>query len=163
LGAAAIEKLREKGLDTSAVFTTDAAETSATVVAVEPGGVRCLFHTAGATPRLDAAALRRCSPVVARGRCIQIGHVGLLPVLTTEAAQTSATVVAVEPGGERCFCRTPGATPLLDAAALRRCFPVFARCRYIQIGYFGLLPGLTADLPAVLPELRRAAPQAKIA
>jgi len=78
-------------------------------------------------------------------------------------AQTSATVVAVEPGGERCFFHTPGATALLDADAFRRCFPVLTRCRYVQVGYFGLLPALTADLPAVLGELRAAAPDTRVA
>ena len=78
-------------------------------------------------------------------------------------AQTSATVVAVEPGGERCFFHVPGATTLLDAEALRRCFELFARCAVVQIGYLGLLPNLTADLPALLAELRKAAPGTKIA
>jgi sugar/nucleoside kinase (ribokinase family) len=77
--------------------------------------------------------------------------------------QTSATVVAVEPGGERCFFHVPGATALLDAAAFRKCIPTFAKCGVVQIGYFGLLPGLTSDLPALLKELRTAAPRTKIA
>jgi sugar/nucleoside kinase (ribokinase family) len=84
-------------------------------------------------------------------------------VFTTAKAQTSATVVAVEPGGERCFFHTPGATPMLDAAAFRQCFPMFKQCAYVQVGYFGLLPGLTADLPKVLRELRKEAPKTKIA
>ena len=84
-------------------------------------------------------------------------------VFTTDKAQTSATVVAVEEGGERCFFHTPGATTLLDAAAFRQCFPMFKQCRYVQVGYFGLLPGLTPDLPTVLAELHAAAPQTKIA
>src|SRR4051794_2950899 len=84
-------------------------------------------------------------------------------VFTTDQAQTSATVVAVEPGGERCFFHTPGATRLLDAAAFRRCFPILKRCKYVQIGYFGLLPALTPDLPALLQELRSVAPDTLIA
>jgi sugar/nucleoside kinase (ribokinase family) len=56
-----------------------------------------------------------------------------------------------------------GATKLLDADAFRRCFPTFKQCRYVQVGYFGLLPSLTADLPTVLAELRREAPQTKVA
>src|SRR5215218_3728093 len=84
-------------------------------------------------------------------------------VFTSNKGQTSATVVAVEPSGERCFFHTPGVTKLLDAAAFRRCFEVFRRCRYVQVGYFGLLPSLTADLPLVLKELRTLAPQVKIA
>ncbi len=84
-------------------------------------------------------------------------------VFASSAAQTSATVVAVEPGGERCFFHTPGVTPLLDAAVFRRCFPIFKLCQWVQVGYFGLLPGLTVDLPAVLRELRQAAPDTRIA
>src|SRR5438876_2493940 len=84
-------------------------------------------------------------------------------VIADSRAQTAATVVAVEPGGERCFFHVPGATALLDADAFRRCFPMFAKCAVVQIGYFGLLPGLTADLPMLLKELRAAAPDTKIA
>ncbi len=84
-------------------------------------------------------------------------------VFADERAQTSATVVAVEPGGERCFFHVQGATTLLDAAAFRRCFDLFRRCDWVQIGYFGLLPALTPDLPQLLKELRAIAPRAKIA
>jgi sugar/nucleoside kinase (ribokinase family) len=84
-------------------------------------------------------------------------------VFTSEDGQTSATIVAVEPGGERCFFHVPGVTRLLDAAAFRRCLPIFARCVWVQIGYFGLLPALTPDLGGLLTELRGAAPQIKIA
>ena len=84
-------------------------------------------------------------------------------VFTTDQAQTSASVVAVEPTGERCFFHTPGATALLDAAAFRRCFETFTRCKFVQIGYFGLLPALTPDLPDLLRELRSAAPGTKVA
>jgi sugar/nucleoside kinase (ribokinase family) len=84
-------------------------------------------------------------------------------VFESDQAQTSATVVAVEPGGERCFFHAPGATPLLDAEAFRRCLPIFRQSAYVMIGYFGLLPGLTKDLPHVLAELRAQAPDVKIA
>jgi sugar/nucleoside kinase (ribokinase family) len=84
-------------------------------------------------------------------------------VFTTSAAQTSATVVAVEPGGERCFFHTPGVTPLLDAALFRRCFPMFKQCQWVQIGYFGLIPTLTPDLPMLLKELKAYAPKTQIA
>jgi len=84
-------------------------------------------------------------------------------VFTTDRSQTSATVVAVEPGGERCFFHVLGVSALLDAAAFRRCFPIFATCGYVQIGYFGLLPALTPHLPDLLAELHRSAPNTKIA
>jgi len=84
-------------------------------------------------------------------------------IFTIPGGQTAATVVAVEPGGERCFYHTPGVTPQLDAAAFRRAFRIFRQCRWVQIGYFGLLPALTPQLPAVLAELRAAASQTRIA
>lgn len=84
-------------------------------------------------------------------------------VFRTGAAQTAATVVAVEPGGERCFFHTPGANDRIDADLFRRCIPTLARCRWVQIGYLGLLQRLTPDLPALIGELRRAAPGVKVA
>ena len=83
-------------------------------------------------------------------------------VFTTDRGQTSATVVAVEPGGERSFFHTPGVTKLLDPEAFRRCSAMFKRCRYVQVGYFGLLPALTPQLPALLGELKAVAPETKI-
>src|SRR5437764_207378 len=84
-------------------------------------------------------------------------------VIADSRAQTAATVVAVEPGGERCFFHVPGATTLLDAAAFRRCFDLFKRCAWVQVGYFGLLPTLTPQLASLIAELKRVAPQTRIA
>jgi sugar/nucleoside kinase (ribokinase family) len=84
-------------------------------------------------------------------------------VFTHKGGQTSASVVAVEPGGERCFFHTPGVTPLLDAAAFRRCVPIFSQSERVQVGYFGLLPTLTPELGKVLAELRQASPKTRIA
>lgn len=94
---------------------------------------------------------------------LQRGGIDASGVLTNDAAQTSATVVAVEPDGERCFFHKPGVTSLLDAAAFRRCFDLFNRSAFVQIGYFGLLPALTPELPELLAELRVAAPRTLIA
>src|SRR5207237_2885848 len=80
-----------------------------------------------------------------------------------DKAPTSATVVAVEPGGERCFFHSPAATPLLDANAFRQCMAMFKQSRFVQVGYFGLLPTITPDLPQLLGELRAAAPKIQIA
>ena len=84
-------------------------------------------------------------------------------VFADARAQTSSTVVAVEPGGERCFFHTSGATRLLDADAFRRCIPLLAQCAYVQVGYFGLLPSLHDDLATVLRQLAHANPRTKIA
>ena len=37
------------------------------------------------------------------------------------------------------------------------------KCQWLQVGYFGLLPTLTPDLPALLLELKRLAPGVKVA
>lgn len=89
--------------------------------------------------------------------------VDTLAVFINDQGQTSATVVAVEPGGERCFFHVPGVTRLLDTAAFRRCMPMFKQSAYVHIGYFGLLPALTPELPELLYELHRLAPQTKVA
>jgi sugar/nucleoside kinase (ribokinase family) len=84
-------------------------------------------------------------------------------VFADSRAQTSSTVVAVEPGGERCFFHTPGATALLDPDAFARCMPMFGRSAYVQVGYFGLLPALDAHLAPVLRQLKHTFPQTRIA
>src|SRR2546430_2031566 len=45
---------------------------------------------------------------------LEIEGVDTSTIFESETAQTAATVVAVEPGGERVFFHTPGVTPLLD-------------------------------------------------
>jgi sugar/nucleoside kinase (ribokinase family) len=102
---------------------------------------------------LGRAMLERLHDVSVDTRC----------VFASKEAQTSATVVAVEPGGERCFFHTPGVTPLIDAAVFRKCFELFRSCAWVQVGYFGLLPTLTPDLPDLLHELHEEAPGTKIA
>ncbi|HEY7117688.1 MAG TPA: carbohydrate kinase family protein [Tepidisphaeraceae bacterium] len=84
-------------------------------------------------------------------------------IFDSDDAQTSATVVAVEPGGERVFYHTPGPTPLIDKELFRKCIPLFRWCSFVQVGYFGLLPGITADLPELFEELRALAPRTRIA
>jgi sugar/nucleoside kinase (ribokinase family) len=84
-------------------------------------------------------------------------------VFANDQAQTSASVVAVEPTGERVFFHVPGVTKLLDEDTFTRCIPTLAQCKWVQLGYFGLLPKLTPALPKVLAELRKSAPNTKIA
>lgn len=84
-------------------------------------------------------------------------------VFRNPAAQTAATVVAVEPGGERCFFHTVGANRFIDADLFRRCIPTLSQCVWVQIGYFGLLQALTPDLPACIAELRKASPKVRVA
>jgi len=83
-------------------------------------------------------------------------------VCSDARAQTSATIVAVAHGGERCFFHTASVTRLINAEVFRRSLELFRSCRWLHIAYFGLLPGLTDDLPELLKELRRSAPELKI-
>jgi len=94
---------------------------------------------------------------------LELEGVDTSAVFESERAQTSATVVAVEPGGERVFFHTPGLTPLLDKEAFRKCVPLFQWCSFVQVGYFGLLPGLTADLPELFGELKGLCPRTRLA
>ena len=144
-----------------------------------PGGLKILdtieLTTGGNVPNTGIAMAKLGMKVAAAGMVgkdvigaaltdrIRQAGLDVTCVFADGRAQTSSTVVAVEPGGERVFFHVPGVTKLLDAQTLRRCFPLFAKCAFVQIGYFGLLPALTPDLPQLLRELRDAAPNAKIA
>src|SRR5688572_3257150 len=84
-------------------------------------------------------------------------------VVKRDAAQTSATVVAVAKDGERTFFHAPGVSANLDANLFRSCFPTFRACAWLHIGYFGLLPALTGDLPELLREFKQISPGTKVA
>jgi sugar/nucleoside kinase (ribokinase family) len=130
------------------------------------GGNVCNTGTAMARLGMSVAAAGLVGDdVLGQAVVDQLRHAGVdtAAVFRAGDAQTSATVVAVEPGGERCFFHTPGATTALDAGLFRRCMPVFRNCGLLQIGYFGLLPALTRDLPEVLAELRYEASGLQIA
>jgi sugar/nucleoside kinase (ribokinase family) len=94
---------------------------------------------------------------------LELEGVDTSTIFESETAQTAATVVAVEPGGERVFFHTPGATPLLDKETFRKCIPLFQWCSFVQVGYFGLLPGLTKDLPELFAELKSQATRTRLA
>lgn len=144
-----------------------------------PGGLALLnsltLHTGGNVCNTGLAMAKLGMKVAAAGMVgkdvlgravierLKQGGVDTACLFATDQAQTSATVVAVEPGGERVFFHTPGVTPLLDAKAFRNCIELFSQCKWVQIGYFGLLPTITPDLPVLLRELRAAAPGTKIA
>jgi sugar/nucleoside kinase (ribokinase family) len=77
--------------------------------------------------------------------------------------QTSATIVAVEPGGERIFFHAPAANEKIDANTFRAAIPALARAATVQIGYLGLLGPMELLLPELLLELREVAPDIRIA
>jgi ribokinase len=84
-------------------------------------------------------------------------------VVSDPRAQTSASIVAVAPGGERTFHTVRGVADAIDAGFFEKCVPTLVRCAWVQIAYFGFLPRLEPQLPALLAELRRLAPRTRIA
>jgi sugar/nucleoside kinase (ribokinase family) len=78
--------------------------------------------------------------------------------------QTSATIVAVEPGGERVFFHTRGACEALDANFVRRSFELLPDVRILHIGYFGLLdPSAYAELPEAIARYKARCPRTLVA
>lgn len=94
---------------------------------------------------------------------LQAERVDVSGISISDRAQTSATVVAVDSAGERTFFHAPGVTELLNANAFRAAFDLIRRCSWLHIGYFGLLPALTSELPRLLTELKQTAPGTQIA
>jgi sugar/nucleoside kinase (ribokinase family) len=84
-------------------------------------------------------------------------------VVPDPRAQTSASMVAIAPGGERTFHTVRGVADAIDAGFFQKCIPTFVRCAWVQIAYFGFLPELEPHLPTLLSELRRLAPRTRIA
>lgn len=75
-------------------------------------------------------------------------------LLTHPTGATSTTAVLIDPSGERSFMHCVGAPKLLDRAAFLDQLPLFARSRWMLLGYYPLLPNLIADLAEVLAAIR---------
>ncbi|MEQ8211037.1 MAG: carbohydrate kinase family protein [Lacipirellulaceae bacterium] len=69
---------------------------------------------------------------------------------------TSASVVMVDPSGERSFAHCVGAPRELDLAWFESHMSFFKQSRAVMLGYFSLMPKLEPDLPQVLGMLRQA-------
>lgn len=67
---------------------------------------------------------------------------------------TSTTAALIDPSGERSFAHHVGAPAALDAAFLERHRALFARSRWLLVGYVGLLPALEPALAPALAALR---------
>ena len=68
----------------------------------------------------------------------------------TTAAGTTTAVVLIDPGGQRSFAYSAGATERMDRAVIMEHLDLFARSRMMLLGYYALLPNLEEDLPEVL-------------
>ncbi len=78
LGRSLVDELRQAGMDVSRVEIDPVRQTSATIVAVEPGGERVFFHTRGACEALDADFVQRSFRALPDVRVLHIGYFGLL-------------------------------------------------------------------------------------
>jgi sugar/nucleoside kinase (ribokinase family) len=67
---------------------------------------------------------------------------------------TSTTVVMIDSTGERSFFHCVGATKRMSAKDYLSNLDLFARSKYALIGYYSMMPLLTADLARVLKEIR---------
>lgn len=81
-------------------------------------------------------------------------HLGRHRIETTgitvdRRAQTSATFVAVEKGGERTFFHTRGCLRNFRVGDILRQMPLIARSKVFALGYLGLLPECEPHLPAL--------------
>ena len=72
------------------------------------------------------------------------------------SAPTSATVVLIDPKGERSFVHSQGAPKQIDRRLLADHLDLFARSRMMLLGYYPLMPKLQDDLPEVLQSIRHA-------
>jgi sugar/nucleoside kinase (ribokinase family) len=76
-------------------------------------------------------------------------------LLTHATGATSTTAVLIDPSGERSFMHCVGAPKLLDRSAFFDHLELFARSRWMLLGYYPLLPNLINDLPEVLAAIRK--------
>src|SRR4051812_22988703 len=140
--------------------------TSLNSITLTTGGSACNVGIAIARLGASAAAAGLVGDdilgraIVERLKSEGVDTAGVFP---TPQSQTSATIVAVDSHGQHRFWHAPGVTPMINAEVFRRCFAIFRQCAWVHIGYFGLLPGLTKDLPELLVELKQTAPGTKVA
>ena len=78
------------------------------------------------------------------------------PVETHPTEPSSTTVVLIDPSGERSFLHCVGAPKRLTARAILDRMDLFARSRYMLMGYYSLMPALEPELPEVLRAVRAA-------
>lgn len=126
---------------------------------IQPGGGGIVANSGGALGRLES-------------RVAACGFVGddawadvLIAVLSREGVDTthllrhpesptSATAVLVGDDGEHTFAFHSGASRRLDRAALLTRLDLFAQAKFALFGYYGLMPELERDLPAVLRQIQ---------
>lgn len=76
-------------------------------------------------------------------------------VVTDPSGQTPATIVCVDPSGERTFYHTAGVYQNLGSEDLFQQSETLRSCRIVALGYYGIRCKLIDNLPEVLRRLRR--------
>lgn len=75
-------------------------------------------------------------------------------VTVDRRAQTSATFVAVEKGGERTFFHTRGCLRNFRITDILKALPLIARTKIFALGYLGLLPECETHLPRLFRQIK---------
>jgi len=78
-------------------------------------------------------------------------------LITDASEQTSATIVCVDSTGERTFYHALGAQKNLSTMDVLNRLPYLRRARVFALGYYGILPAMEKDLPAMLKRLKNEA------
>ncbi|MBM3888352.1 MAG: carbohydrate kinase family protein [Verrucomicrobia bacterium] len=129
------------------------------------------LHTGGNVCNVGVAAAKLGLRVGALGRigddswrtCVldrlESAGLDLGGVIVDKRGQTSATVVCVDPNGERSFFHTGGCGNQLTAADIIARLSYIRRARAVALGYFGLMPRLESEFGRALHAIRRAAPK----
>ncbi len=76
-------------------------------------------------------------------------------ITSGDSPQTSATIVCVDPGGERSFLHTPGSSRDLQTKDLLSRLKYVSKARILMVGYLGLLPQMENDLPKIFQKVKK--------
>lgn len=77
-------------------------------------------------------------------------------VLVEPGCASSVTAVLVDEQGEHTFAFHAGASRRLDRRRILEHLPLFERSKFALLGYYGLLPELEEELPAILRQIQGA-------
>lgn len=83
------------------------------------------------------------------------GGVDVSGVQSISGQGTSATVVLIDPAGQRSFAHCPGACAAIDPQFWARQESHLSSARFLLLGYYSLLPALESELPSLLPALKK--------
>jgi sugar/nucleoside kinase (ribokinase family) len=77
-------------------------------------------------------------------------------IASGDPPQTSATIVCVDPSGERSFLHTPGSSRDLRSEDLLSRLKYVSKAKILMVGYLGLLPQMESELPRIFRSVKKA-------